>query len=74
METINENVKFEIVIMAFPPIALERERISIKMHSIKSRFVTGPSNILFAGVYVSTFQPGGFTGWGSEGVNAVGCG
>ena len=25
--------------------------------------------MLFAGVYVCTFQPGKFTGWGSEGVN-----
>ena len=43
----------------------------IKMHSIQSRFVIGPWNILFAGVYVIyvyTFQPGNFTGWGSEGV------
>ena len=34
------------------------------MHSIESRFVIGPSNILFVGVYV----PGNLTGWGSEGV------
>ena len=40
----------------------------MKMHSIQSRFVIGPLNILFAGVYVSIFQPGNFTGWGSEGV------
>ena len=26
-------------------------------------------NILFDGVYVRTFQPGNFTGWGREGVN-----
>ena len=39
------------------------------MHSIESRFVIGPSNILFGGVYVCTFSPGNFTGWGSEGVN-----
>ena len=38
------------------------------MHSIESRFVIEPSDILFAGVYVGTFQPGDFTGWGSEGV------
>ena len=38
------------------------------MHSTESRFVTGPSNTLFAGVYVCTFQPGNVTGWGSEGV------
>ena len=31
----------------------------------------GPSDILFAGVYVCTFRPGNFTGWGSEAVNAV---
>ena len=30
---------------------------------------TGPSNILFVGVYACTFQPGNFTGWASEGVN-----
>ena len=41
------------------------------MHSIKSRFVIGPSDILFAGVYVSVFQPGNFTGCGSEGVNIL---
>ena len=34
------------------------------MHSIESRFVIGPSNILFAGVHVSIFQPGS-----SEGIN-----
>ena len=41
------------------------------MHSIESRFITGPSDILFACVYVCTFQPGNFTGWGSERVNIV---
>ena len=35
----------------------------------ESRFVLGPSNILFGGVILCTFQPGHFTGWGSEGVN-----
>ena len=39
------------------------------MHNMESRYVTGPSNILFADVYLSTFQPGNVTGWGSEGVN-----
>ena len=34
-------------------------------------FVTGPSNILFGGVYMCTFQPGNFTGWGSDGVKKV---
>ena len=40
------------------------------MYSIESRFVIGPSNILFASVYVCTFQPGNVTDWGSEGVKA----
>ena len=44
-----------------------RERNSIKMHSIESRFVTGP--IQFWSVYMCIFQPGNFTGCGSEGVN-----
>ena len=40
------------------------------MHGTESRFVIGPSNILFSGVYVSTFQPGNFAAWGSEGVKS----
>ena len=36
------------------------------MHSFESRFIIGPSSILFAGVYVSTFQLRNFTGWGNE--------
>jgi len=46
------------------------ERTSRKMHSIESRFVRGPSNMLFAGMSLSTLQPGNFTSWGSEGVNS----
>ena len=38
-----------------PLFAWTRKRISTKMHSTESRFVIGPSNILFAGVYVCTF-------------------
>ena len=53
----------------FPPFAWARERTSAKMHSVESRFVIGPSDILFADVYKCIFQPGNFTGWGSEGVN-----
>ena len=41
------------------------ERTSTKMHSIESRFAIGPSNMLFAGVYVSNFQPGKFTSCGT---------
>ena len=39
------------------------------MNSTESRFVTGPSDILFGSVYVRTFQPITFTDCGSEGVN-----
>ena len=38
---------------------------STKMNSFESRVVTGPSNMLFAGVFVLTFQPGTFKSWGS---------
>ena len=65
-----KSAKFGII-KAFSPFALVRERIFIKMHSAKSRFVIGPSNILFAGMYMCTFQPGNFTGWGSERVKAL---
>ena len=41
------------------------------MHTTESRFVAGQSAILFGGVYVCTFQPGNFTGCGSEGVNQL---
>ena len=54
----------------FAPFAWARERTSAKTHRIE-RFVLGLSSILFAGVYVCTFQPGNFTGWGSEGVNSA---
>ena len=40
----------------------------MKLRSVESRFVIGPSNLLSAGVYDCTFQPGNFTGWVSEGV------
>ena len=49
-----------------PPMKWAHERTFIKMHSTESGFVIGPSNILFARVCVSTFQPGNFTRWGSE--------
>ena len=35
---------------------------------LKVVFPLDHQNIPFAGVYVFTFQPGNFTGWGSEGV------
>ena len=55
----------------FAPFAWARERSSVKMRSIESRFVTGPSNTLFGGAHVLAFQPGNFTGWDSDGVNSV---
>ena len=44
----------------------------IQIYCLQAKFVTRPSNILFASVYVSTFQPGNFIGWGSERVNEHG--
>ena len=41
------------------------ERIFIKTHSIESRCDIEPENRLFAGMSVH-FEPGNFTGWGSE--------
>ena len=38
------------------------------MHITERRLVVVPSNILFAGVYVCTFQPENLTGRGIEGV------
>ena len=35
------------------------------LHSIESRVVIGPPNVLFASLYVCIFQPGKFTSWGS---------
>ena len=54
-------------IQAFSAFVWAREKSSIKMHGIASRFVKGPSKHVFAGVYVCTFQPGNFTGQGKEG-------
>ena len=62
------NVK---VLMSFFSFACACETISIRTHSIDSRFVIGPSNMLFTGVYVGICQPGNFTGWGSEGVKKL---
>ena len=55
---------FEIISL-FPFFASARERTSIKMHSIESKIVIGPSTILFAGVSVYIFEAGKFTSWGS---------
>ena len=57
----------------FSPFASARERTSIKMHNIEGRFVIGSSNILFACVYVCTFQARNCAGRGSEGVKKNPC-
>ena len=67
-KTTNNSAKLEIM-KAFSPFAWVRERASIKVHSIKSRFVIiRPSNVLSACAYVYTIQPGNFTRCGNEGV------
>ena len=53
----------------FSPFTWARERISIKIHGLESRIVTGPSDTLFAGMYMCALQQGNFTGWNSEGVD-----
>ena len=68
-----QSLKFEILKNLFFSFALEFESIFlnlfIKMHSSESRFIIRSENILFASTHIGTFQPGHFTGWGSEGVN-----
>ena len=54
----------------FSPFVWAGERISVKMHSVESRFVIRSSDILIAGE-VCTFQHINFTGCGSEGVNPM---
>ena len=51
------------------PFTRACEKVFITMPSTESEFFIGPLSILVAGVYVCTFQPGNFTGCGSEGVN-----
>ena len=48
----NESDKLEIMTAFFFASRRTRKRNSTRMHSIKTRFVTEPSNVLFAGVYV----------------------
>ena len=62
----SERVKAFLLLL---PSLEQREKISLKMHSVESRFIIGPSTILFGGVHVRIFQPGNFTG--REGVNTL---
>ena len=45
------------------------------MHSTETMkgdlIVIGLKTIMFPGVYVCTFQPGGVIGWGSDGVKVL---
>ena len=69
-KTINKSAKLETTkVKLFCPLCMSPWKDSIKLHTTESRFVTGPSNILFAGVFVCTFQPGNVTGWGNKAVN-----
>ena len=67
MKTTNKRAKFETVTVSVLFFALSRERIFIETHSVQSRCVKGPENILFAGasVYLSAQK---FYRLGSEGV------
>ena len=49
-------------------LACPCERSFIKMHSTKSRCVIGMENIVCTRTHPCIFEPGNFTGWGSEGV------
>ena len=65
---------FFYIFFSFLTLRESPKRISVKTHSIESKFVIRrTSNLLLAGMYVYTFQPGNFTGWGSEGVNRAYC-
>ena len=72
LKTTNKIAKFETLnrfylLLLFFLFALACERILIETYSIESRRAIGPENILFT-VRPCIFQPGNFTGWGSEGV------
>ena len=71
LKTTSNSEKFQTLKpFCFLFFALARERTFIKTHSIESRWVIGPENITVCGCldpYI--FQPGNFTGLGSEGVN-----
>ena len=69
-KTTNKSTKFETIKFYFFPSHEHLEGFLSK-HSVENRFVTEPSDILSGGVYVCTFQPGNFTGWGSEGVDVM---
>ena len=67
----NKSAKFEIVKVLWP-LSMSTRKDFYKNAHIEIRFVIGPLNTLFDGVYVCTFQPGNLTCWGREGVTLVG--
>ena len=66
----NKSAKPEIV-GAFLPLHEQGNFFIIEMHGTEKRFVTGPSDILFASLHMRTFQPGYFRGRGGERVTAL---
>lgn len=76
LKTSNETLNLKsfdfVLLLSFPFFIGTNicKRISVKAHIAENKLVTGPKNILFAGVRVCTFQPGNFRGWGSGRVNA----
>ena len=64
-KTNTKSAKFETI---FAPSQELVKRFLSKPPVLKVRLVTGPSNMLFAGVYVCTFHPGNFKGGGSQAV------
>ena len=70
-KTPTKSAKFETIKAFLPPSHKHVKGFLSKCTVLKVRFVVGSSNMLFAGVYVCTFQPGNFTGWESEGVKGI---
>ena len=73
-ETTNKNAKSGTIKAFFFSSSTSNEQVKgflSKCTVLKVRFVTAPSNVLFAGVYVCIFQPGYFTAWVSEGVKRL---
>ena len=68
-----KSAKSETIKTFLPPSNEHVKGFVFKCTVLNVRFVTGPSNVLFAGVHVYTFQPGNLTGCGSEGIKSQMC-
>ena len=62
----DKRVEFEILKSFWFAFLHWHERISVIVHTIENRFVIGPEKIPVLQACVDTFQPGNFTGCGSE--------